>query len=60
MRTSTVFEFSKPATSDISIQEVEIWRRIKHSLESGHDIEIKRLPDGRLKVLEIQKKNIIG
>lgn len=44
------------AVSDITPEEITLLRRIKKSVYAGHDIEIRKSPDGTLKVLEVSKR----
>lgn len=46
------------ALPDVTPEEIALLRQIKISVSKGHDVEIKKAPDGRLKVLEVSKKNI--
>ena len=43
---------------DVTPDDITLLRRIKKSVSEGHDIEIKKTPNGKLKVLEVSKKNI--
>lgn len=56
---STPFSQTTPkasAVSDITPEEITLLRRIKKSVYEGHDIEIRKSPDGTLKVLEVSKR----
>jgi len=43
---------------DVTPDDITLLRRIKKSVNDGHDVEIKKAPDGKLKVLEVSKKYI--
>lgn len=43
---------------DVTPDDITLLRRIKKSVNAGHDVEIKKAPDGKLKVLEVSKKYI--
>ena len=43
---------------DVTLDDLILFRQIKKSVQEGHDVEIRKAPDGRLKVLEVSKKNI--
>ena len=61
MKGTASFEYTEAAKHyDITPQEIEIWKKIKQSIGNGHNIEVRKTPDGHLKVLEVQKKNITG
>ncbi|MGN1369101.1 MAG: hypothetical protein ACI4WX_09550 [Aristaeellaceae bacterium] len=56
---STPFIRTAPKTTDVSDvtqEEITLLRRIKKSVYAGHDIEIRKSPDGTLKVLEVSKR----
>lgn len=46
------------AVPDVTPEEIILLRQIKRSVYEGHDIEIRKAPEGKLKVLEVSKKNI--
>ena len=42
--------------TDVTQEDITLLRRIKKSVYAGHDIEIRKSPDGTLKVLEVSKR----
>lgn len=49
---------SAPIFPDVTPDDITLLRRILRSVREGHDVEIKQAPNGKLKVLEVSKKNI--
>jgi len=38
--------------------DIKLVKHIRRIVEDGHDIEIRKAPDGSLKVLEVRKKYV--
>lgn len=56
---SNPFNRTAPMTitvTDVTQEDITLLRRIKKSVYAGHDIEIRKSPDGTLKVLEVSKR----
>lgn len=43
---------------DLTPDDIALMVKIKRSVSSGHDVEVKKDRDGNLKLLEVSKKNI--
>lgn len=44
-----------PKYPSMTPYEVNLWHLIKKSTDAGHDVEVKKAPDGSLKVLTVKK-----
>ncbi len=43
---------------DVTKEDIDLMRHIKKRVFEGHDVEIRKASNGKMKVLEISKKNI--